>query len=201
MPSDNDNIGRDDLRALFNTMPPDEWVARARERELDHWAETNKFCGRCGAPLERHQDPAENAMACPGCGLLRYPQITPAVIVLVKKGDKILLQRNTHYTLPHWSLVAGFLDPAETFEEAVRREIREESSLEVSHIRYFGSQIWPFPSNLMVGFTAEWASGEPTPDGEEVVESGWFRRGGLPPLPGRVSLARRLVDAWLEGLA
>lgn len=187
------------LRELFETMPINDWLALARSRELAHWSETNKFCGRCGAPLVRHADPNENAMCCPKCGLLRYPQITPAVIVLVKKGDKILLQRNTHYKLPHWSLVAGFLDPAETFEEAVRREIHEESSLEVSHIRYFGSQIWPFPSNLMVGFVADWVSGTPTPDGEEVVESGWFGRDNLPLLPNRISLARSLIDAWIDG--
>ncbi|MGN0846234.1 MAG: NAD(+) diphosphatase [Kiritimatiellia bacterium] len=194
-PTDDDST----LRNLFGTIPPDEWLARARSREFAYWAETNRFCGRCGAPLAHHANPAENAMCCPKCGLLSYPKITPAVIVLVKKGDQILLQRNTHYKMPHWSLVAGFLDPAETFEEAVRREIREESALEVSHIRYFDSQIWPFPSNLMVGFVADWASGEPTPDGEEVVESGWFGRANLPSLPGRISIARRLIDAWLDG--
>ena len=188
-----------DLRDLFEKMPLGDWMALARDHELDYWQKTNKFCGRCGTALERHPDPNERAMCCPKCGMRYYPQITPAVIVLVKKGDKILLQRNTHYKLPHWSLVAGFLDPAETFEEAVRREIREESSLEVSHIRYFGSQTWPFPSNLMVGFVADWVSGEPTPDGEEIVESGWFGRDNLPSLPRKISIARRLVDAWIEG--
>ena len=189
----------ENLRELFEKMPLGDWLAAARTSELDYWAETNRFCGRCGAPLERHPDPAERAMRCPRCGLLAYPQITPAVIVLVKKGDAILLQRNTHYKLPHWSLVAGFLDPAENLEEAVRREIREEASLEVGDIRYFGSQTWPFPSNVMIGFVADWAAGEPMPDGEEVVESGWFRRDNLPLLPKRVSLARRLVDAWCAG--
>ena len=188
-----------DLRELFGKMPLSDWMALARDQELNYWQETNKFCGRCGTALVRHSDPNERAMCCPSCGMRYYPQITPAVIVLVKKGDKILLQRNTHYKLPHWSLVAGFLDPAETFEEAVRREIREESSLEVSHIRYFGSQIWPFPSNLMVGFVADWVSGEPTPDGEEIVESGWFGRDNLPSLPRKISIARHLVDAWVEG--
>ena len=188
-----------DLRELFGKMPLSDWMALARDHELNYWQETNKFCGRCGSALVRHSDPNEHAMCCPQCGMRYYPQITPAVIVLVKKGDKILLQRNTHYKLPHWSLVAGFLDPAETFEEAVRREVREESALEVGHIRYFGSQAWPFPSNLMIGFVADWVSGEPTPDGEEVVESGWFGRDNLPPLPRKISIARRLVDAWVEG--
>jgi len=187
------------LRELFSTMDPASWRGLARERELDHWMETNRFCGRCGAPTEPHPNPAERARVCPACGNLAYPHVTSAVIVLVKRGNRILLQRNSHYNLPHWTLVAGFLDPAETFEEAVRREIREEASIEVRHIRYFDSQIWPFPSNIMVGFSAEWAGGDLKPDGEEIVESGWFGRDDLPSIPGKVSLARRLIDAWLEG--
>lgn len=186
------------LRELFGQMPLADWMQLAAERELAYWQEINQFCGRCGTRMEHHPNPAERAMHCPSCGYCAYPQITPAVIVLVKKADRILLQRNTHYKLPHWSLVAGFLDPAETFEQAVRREIREESSLEVTNIRYFGSQPWPFPSNLMVGFVADWVSGEPTPDGEEIVESGWFGRDNLPPLPKKISIARRLVDAWID---
>lgn len=188
------------LRELFGTVPPDEWRALARERELDHWRESNRFCGRCGTAMEPHPNPAERALRCAVCGNLAYPSYTPAVIVLVKRGDRILLQRNSHYKLPHWTLVAGFLDPAENFEEAVRREIREEASIEVGHIRYFGSQMWPFPSNIMVGFSAEWTSGELKPDGEEVVESGWFARDALPSIPKKVSIARRLIDAWLAGL-
>jgi len=187
------------LRELFSTMDPASWRGLARERELDHWMETNRFCGRCGTPTEPHPNPAERARVCPTCGFLAYPHITSAVIVLVKRGNRILLQRNSHYKLPHWTLVAGFLDPAETFEEAVRREIREEASIEVRHIRYFGSQIWPFPSNIMVGFSAEWCAGDLKPDGEEIIESGWFGRDDLPSVPGKVSLARRLIDAWLEG--
>ena len=194
MPTLDDRV----LRELFATSTPDEWRGLAKTHELEHWAETNRFCGRCGAEMTPHTDPAERAMKCPQCGFLVYPRITPAVIVLVCKGDKILLQRNTHYRLPHWTLVAGFVDPAETFEEAVRREVREEASLEIGNIRYFGSQIWPFPSNIMVGFFADWVGGELHPDGSEVVESGWFGRDELPSIPGKVSIARRLIDAWLQ---
>lgn len=187
------------LREMFASATPEEWRALANRHELENWRETNRFCGRCGAPMEPHPDPAERALKCGACGYLVYPRITPAVIVLVKKGDRILLQRNSHYRLPHWTLVAGFLDPAESFEEAVRREVREESSIEIAHIRYFGSQIWPFPSNIMVGFVADWVSGELRPDGVEVVESGWFARDALPSIPKKVSIARRLIDAWLDG--
>ena len=194
-----DVLSDQSLREMFPKVPRDEWLKLARARELAHWTETNRFCGKCGTAMVRHPDPAERAMKCPACGYLAYPHITSAVIVLVKKGDRILLQRNSHYRLPHWSLVAGFVDPAETFEEAVAREAREEASIEIGNIRYFGSQIWPFPSNIMVGFTADWVSGELKPDGEEIVASGWFGRDDLPDLPRPISIARKLIDAWGEG--
>lgn len=187
------------LRQKFGEVSAEEWRALAVEHELDYWRSTARFCGRCGAEMAPHPDPRERAMKCPKCGYLVYPRITPAVIALVRKGDRILLQRNTHYRLPHWSLVAGFIEPAETFEQAVAREAMEEAGIEVENIRYFASQMWPFPSNIMVGFTADWKGGELRPDGEEVVESGWFAADALPSIPGKVSIARRLIDAWLEG--
>ena len=186
-----------ELREMFHALPPEEFRLAARRQEIAEWRRVNRFCGCCGAEMRRHDDPAERAMVCPSCGYVAYPKITPAVIVLVTKGDAILLQRNSHYHVPYWSLVAGFVDPGENFEEAVRREIREEASIEVRDIRYFGSQCWPFPSNMMVGFRAEYASGELRPDGEEVVESGWFTRDALPPIPRPRSLARALIDAWV----
>ena len=188
------------LRDLYETLPPDEWRKASYESELKNWRETNRFCGRCGAAMSPHANASEHAMVCPACGYMAYPRVTPAVIVLIKKGDQILLQRNSHYRLPHWSLVAGFVDPAETFEEAVQREAFEESKLTVGHIRYFGSQIWPFPSNIMIGYIADWVSGDAIPDGEEVIQSGWFGRENLPPLPKKVSIARKMVDAWYNGL-
>ena len=140
---------------------------------------------------------SERALVCAKCGYTVYPRISPAVIVLVTKGDKVLLQRNTHYRGVVWSLVAGFVDPGESLEDAIRREVREEASIEVKDIRYFGSQTWPFPSNIMIGFRAEYASGELKPDGEEVVESGWFDREHLPEIPRHGSIARAMLDAWV----
>ena len=136
-------------------------------------------------------------MQCAACGYTAYPRIAPAVIVLVEKDGKALLQRNTHYKGPAWTLVAGFVDPGESLEDAVRREVREEASIEVAGLRYFGSQTWPFPSNIMVGFRAEYASGELKPDGDEVVSSGWFGRDSLPEIPRRGSIARAMLDAWI----
>lgn len=182
---------------MFHALAPDEFRPWARRQEISHWRRINRFCGVCGAEMRRHDNPSELAMVCPSCGRAAYPAITPAVIVLVERDGRILLQRNSHYGVPYWSLVAGFVDPGENFEEAVRREIREEASIEVGAVRYFGSQSWPFPSNMMVGFRAEYASGELQPDGEEVIESGWFGADSLPPIPRPNSLARRLIDGWL----
>ena len=186
------------LRELIDAMTPEEFRAAARERELEEWRAVNRFCGKCGAEMQPHISPHERALVCPKCGYAAYPKICPAVIVLVTKGNKILLQRNTHYKLRNWTLVAGFVDAGENFEDAVRREVREEASIEVKDLRYFGSQAWPFPSNIMVAFRAEHASGELTPDGEEVVESGWFDKEHLPEIPHKGSIARAMIDAWLQ---
>jgi len=187
------------LREMFATMTHEEIAAASRERELQEWQETNRFCGKCGARMLPHENRAERAFVCPQCGYAAYPKISPAVIVLVTKGDQILLQRNTHYKTNRWTLVAGFVDAGESFEEAVRREIAEEASIEVRDVRYFGSQTWPFPSNIMVGFRAEYTGGDLKPDGEEVVESGWFDRAHLPEIPTKGSIARAMIDAWLSG--
>lgn len=186
------------LRERMASMTPDELRETSRELELGEWNRVNRFCGRCGAAMAPHPKPTERAMVCPACGYVAYPKISPAVIVLVTRGDSVLLQRNSHYRTANWTLVAGFVDPGESFEEAVRREVREEASIEIGDLRYFGSQTWPFPSNIMVAFRAEHAGGELRPDGEEVVESGWFARGELPEIPRMGSIARAMIDAWIE---
>ena len=185
------------LHETFRGMTPDEKREASREAEIAEWRESNRFCGHCGAEMRPHANPSERALVCAKCGYTVYPRISPAVIVLVTKGDKVLLQRNTHYRGVVWSLVAGFVDPGESLEDAIRREVREEASIEVKDIRYFGSQTWPFPSNIMVGFRAEYASGELKPDGEEVVESGWFDREHLPEIPRPGSIARTMLDTWI----
>ena len=186
------------LRELLAKMTPEEFREASRKREFEEWRVTNRFCGKCGAEMLPHENPQEHALVCPKCAYAAYPKICPAVIVLVMRGNKILLQRNTHYKLRNWTLVAGFVDAGENFEDAVRREVREEASIEVKDLRYFGSQSWPFPSNIMVAFRAEYASGELKPDGEEVVESGWFDKEHLPEIPLKGSIARAMIDAWIE---
>lgn len=186
-----------DIRDIVVNGTPEDVRKASAERELAEWRRVNRFCGCCGAEMKPHDNPDERAFVCPECDYAAYPRIAPAVIVLVTKGDKVLLQRNTHYKGVVWSLVAGFVDAGENLEDAVRREIREEASIEVEDIRYFGSQTWPYPSNMMIGFRAEYASGELKPDGEEVVESGWFDRDHLPEIPRPGSIARTMLDAWI----
>ena len=190
----------DELRVRFGEMTHEERKAASREREIKEWQSVNQFCGKCGTAMRHHENPDEPAFVCPHCGYMAYPKISPAVIVLVTKGDQVLLQRNSHYKSANWSLVAGFVDPGENLEEAVRREIREESSIEVKDIRYVRSQTWPFPSNIMIGFRAEYASGEIHPDGEEVLASQWFDRDNLPEIPRKGSIARAMLDDWSAGL-
>ena len=159
------------------------------------WVTTHKYCGRCATPTERLPD--ERCMRCPACGLLSYPRIAPAVIVLVRRGAEALLARGARFPLPFFSTLAGFVEIGETLEQTVAREIREEVGIEVANIRYFGSQPWPFPHSLMVGFDAEWAGGDIHCDEKEILEAQWFRADALPPIPPRLSIARRLIDAWL----
>lgn len=189
----------DELRVKFGEMSHEERKSASREREIAEWENSNRFCGKCGTAMRHHENPAEPAFACPKCGYLAYPKICPAVIVLVTKGDQVLLQRNSHYKSANWSLVAGFVDPGENLEEAVRREVREESSVEIKDLRYVRSQTWPFPSNIMIGFRAEYAAGELRPDGEEVLDSRWFDRNALPAIPRKGSIARAMLDDWSTG--
>ncbi len=129
-----------------------------RAVQIVEWDETHRFCGRCGGPTERV--PGERARLCTTCGHSAYPRIAPAVIVRVTRGDALLLARGRRWTEPIYSLVAGFVDPGESLEETVAREVREEVGIEVGDIRYFASQPWPFPHSLMLGFEAEHAGGE-----------------------------------------
>jgi NAD+ diphosphatase len=169
-----------------------------RAMHVIDWATTNRFCGRCGTATVLSTK--ERSMTCPACGLSAYPRIAPAIIVLVRRGDQALLARNAKFPGAFYSTLAGFSDIGESLEETLAREVREEVGIEVRDIRYFGSQPWPFPHSLMIGFTAQWASGEIRVDGEEIADAQWFSWSELPPIPPPISIARRLIDAWVEEL-
>jgi NAD+ diphosphatase len=137
-------------------------------------------------------------MRCPRCGLTQYPRIAPAVIVLVRRGEQALLARNGRFPVPFFSTLAGFTEIGETLEETIHREIYEEVGIKVRDAKYRGSQPWPFPHSLMVGFTAEYESGDIKVDGEEIAEARFFSAHDLPLIPPKISIARRLIDGWLD---
>ena len=159
------------------------------------WLTTHRFCGRCGARTEPLR--SERCLVCPACALHIYPRISPAIITLVRKGDLALLASNAKFPGAFYSTLAGFADIGESLEETLAREVEEEVGVKVTNIRYFGSQPWPFPNSLMIAFTAEWASGEIVVDGAEISDAKWFSADALPMIPPRLSIARRLIDAWV----
>jgi NAD+ diphosphatase len=183
------------LRQLFGLLPEEYFWVAGRAVQIVNWDRTHQYCGQCGTPTASR--PAERAKECPSCGLLSFPRVSPAIIVLVERGGQLLLARNHRFPPGRYSVIAGFVEPGETLEEAVAREVREEVGLEVNQIRYFASQPWPFPHSLMVGFVAQYAGGEIRPDPEELADAAWFSPDQLPDLPDGISIARRLIEAFL----
>ena len=183
------------LRALAALSDAPTCGLAGRAMHVVDWATTSRYCGRCGTATVPSE--MERSMRCPACGLAAYPRIAPAIIVLVRRGERALLARNAKFSPPIYSTLAGFSDVGESLEETLAREVREEVGIEVTNIRYFGSQPWPFPHSLMIGFTAEWAAGEIQVDGEEIADAQWFSADALPALPSPISIARRLIDAWV----
>lgn len=186
------------LRESWEKLDPKSWNIAAKGAELAHFMHTNRFCGSCGAALVRASDISRR---CPDCGREFFPALSPAVIVLVTRGEEALLVHAKSFRRPFYALVAGFVETGETIEECVAREIYEETSLQVTDIRYFGSQSWPFPSQLMLGFTARYASGTLRWADGELSDGGFFTRDSHPLLPSLPSISRRLIDAWLTGVA
>jgi NAD+ diphosphatase len=191
------DVAAEGLRGLYGRLAEDLYAVAGRAVQILTWDKTHRFCGRCGQPTV--SAPADRAKLCPKCGLLSFPRLSPAVIMLIQRGDdEFLLARNRAFAGGFYSVLAGFVEPGESLEEAVAREVREEVGLEIRDIRYFGSQPWPFPHQLMIGFTARYASGELALQADEIVEASWYsRRGELPQLPGKLSIARRLIDSFV----
>jgi len=183
------------LRQLFGALDDEDFGIAGRALGLTAWDRDHRFCGRCGAPTAR--SPAERVRTCTACGHGAYPRLSPAVIVLIERDGRALLARNARTRMPFFSTLAGFVEVGESLEEAVAREIHEEAGIAIRDVRYFGSQPWPLTGSLMVGFTAHWASGELKPAPEELAEAGWFPPDALPLLPGRLSIARALIDDFI----
>jgi NAD+ diphosphatase len=185
-----------ELRNLFERLESEIYEIALLGVHLVEWEKSCQFCSRCRAALRSKTD--IRAKECPACGRLEFPRLSPAIIVLIAKGDTLLLARSSRFPGAFFSVLAGFVEPGESLEDAVHREVREETGITLRNIAYFGSQPWPFPDSLMIGFTAEYESGEIVVDKEEIVEAGWYRADNLPLIPGKLSIARQLIDWFVE---
>ena len=185
------------LMGLYGQVEEIMFTVAGRAVQLVEWERTHRFCGRCGSTTEAAL--GERARRCPDCGLLAFPRLAPAIITLVERDDgHALLARGRTFPIPMYSCIAGFVEPGETLEEAVHREVREEVGVRITNVRYWASQPWPFPHSLMLGFNAEWESGDIVIDETEIIDAQWFSHDELPAIPPGISIARRLIDDWLE---
>ena len=192
-----DNLILTPLRNLLGRIPDSLFTVCARSLQLSEWKRNNQFCGTCGSKMTSHE--TERAMFCKCNDLLIYPRISPCIIVLVTKGEELLLAHNKNFPGPFYSTLAGFIEAGESAESAIHREIYEEVKVKVKNIKYFGSQSWPFPSQLMLGFHAEYLEGEIIPDGEEIDSADWFHYQKLPQVPtGNISISGQLIESYIE---
>jgi NAD+ diphosphatase len=182
--------------AALNILAPDLFHIAGKALQIINWDKNNQFCSRCGKNLTVSS--TERAKNCEDCQLHFYPRLSPCIIVLIKRGKEILLARSPHFTQNMYGLLAGFIEPGESVEHAVEREVMEEVGIKIKNIRYHFSQPWPFPDSLMLGFTADHAAGEITIDGVEIEDAGWFTADNLPAIPASISIARKLIDSFIH---
>jgi NAD+ diphosphatase len=185
-----------DLRSFLFGVDEDFFGMAGKAKQLVGWHATHRFCGRCGGETETA--PGELGMRCTRCGMMHFPRLSPAAIVLVRREDRILLAHSPGFPQGLYSVLAGFVEPGESIEEAVVREVREEVGIEVRNVRYFGSQPWPFPNSLMIGFTADYAGGDLAPQPGEIEDAGWYTADDLPQLPPKISIARAMIDDFVK---
>jgi len=189
-------LARRGLFAIRDVVPTEIFLAAGCAAQLIRWNEHHRYCGRCGKPTIEKTD--ERARECPRCGIDFHPRLSPAVIVAVVRDDTLLLATSNRFRAAFWSVLAGFVEPGETVEECLAREVYEEVGVSITNVEYFGSQPWPFPDSLMLGFTAEYAGGEIRADGVEISEAGWFGADDLPKVPPKTSIAGKLIDWFVE---
>lgn len=182
------------LRQSYYKLSKPLYLKAGKCQELLYWDQNTHFCGVCGAPMHMSTDISKK---CTECGKEVWPQLATAVIVLIHRGDEVLLVRAKNFRTDFYGLVAGFVETGETLEEAVAREALEETGISIKNIHYFASQPWPYPCGLMVGFNADYAGGDIHLQRSEIAKGGWFRRDNLPTIPEKLSIARMLIDDWL----
>jgi len=186
------------LRDWLGRVEPSVFYLAGRAQQVIDWHRSHRFCGRCGAENEDH--PQDRAKVCPSCKLISYPRLSPSIIVLVTRGEEMLLARNAQWPTSMYSTLAGFVEPGESIEQTVHREVLEEVGLQVSGLKYLGSQSWPFPNSLMLGFHAEYAGGEIVCQEEEIADARWFKADDLPNVPPKTAISRWLIDAFIDSL-
>lgn len=191
----NENYEMCGLRQSYYKLSEEEYLKAGKCHELLYWDQNTKYCGVCGGLMKFHTDISKR---CEHCGKEVWPQLATAVIVLVRKGDEVLLVHAKNFRTDFYGLVAGFVETGETLEEAVHREVMEETGLHIKNLKYFASQPWPYPCGLMVGFTADYDGGKIHLQRSELSKGAWFDKDHLPHIPEKLSIARHLIDDWLE---
>lgn len=185
-----------DMRSLYECLDEDLYLLAGRASQIVTWDRTHQFCGQCGASTITKDD--EMAKLCPECGFTSFTRLSPAVITAIINDGKLLMARHSRTPRDMYGLIAGFVEPGETLTEAVERETMEEVGLKVKNIEYFGSQPWPYPHSLMIGFTAEYDGGQIRVDGKEITNAKWFGADDLPRIPSKMSIAGELIQWYLD---
>lgn len=186
----------DNLRSLLGQVEEAVFNLVGKAVQIVAWHRDHRFCGQCGKPTVTSE--IERSRSCPDCRIPFYPRVSPSIIVLVTRGEELLLARNARARGNFYSTLAGFVEPGESIEEAVHREIKEEVGINVHNLKYYGSQAWPFPNSLMLGFHAEYLSGEFVLQAEEIAEAKWFHHRELPHRPSNVSISGRLIEDYIR---
>lgn len=191
-----DNLTLIPLSEAATIFNDDIFTLCGRAYQILFWDQTHQFCGRCGSRTNNLEN--EFAKLCPNCSFISYPRISPAIIVGITKGNKILLAHNKNFPNDIHSTIAGFLDPNETLDQCIKREVYEEVGIKIKNIKYFDSQPWPYPNSIMIGFTAEYESGKILVDGKEITHADWYDKDNLPNLPAQTTIARQIINTLLS---
>ena len=184
------------LYGLLGRLDSPVFYLAGRAQQIIDWHNTHRFCGKCGAPTRDHT--SDRAKECTSCGHIAYPRLSPSIIVLVRRGEEMLLARNANFPVEMYSTLAGFIEAGETAEECLVREVKEEVGVDVGDIRYFRSQSWPFPNQLMLGYFARYAGGDIVCDPTEIADADWFHYTELPPVPPTSSISGQLIQAFVN---
>ncbi len=188
-----------DLRTLSKSVDEDTYLLASKANLLLNWLKLNQYCGVCGSKMYRKDSPSERAMICSNCGNATWPRTSPAIIVAVTKDDKLLLAKNGQFSNRMYGVISGFVEYGETFEDCVKREVYEEVGIKVKNIKYFGSQPWPYPNSMMIGFIAEYLDGDIKVDGEEIIHADWFSKEEIPGMYKKsFSIGSQLIEWFLK---